>query len=261
MIRTRQTEQAERAADFIEVTHSGALYRIAIRRMRGARRFTLRVRAAARDVVLSMPLRAKLDDGRKFAEQHAAWIGARIKRLPEPVPFLNGAIVPFRGRDHTIIHEPAFRGGVWTETRLSGTFEHLVICSSGDSAHIDRRIHDFLKRHAKLDLTEAVNRHSTALGVKPLRVSLRDTSSRWGSCSASGNLNFSWRLILAPAFVLDYLAAHEVAHLKHLNHSSKFWDLTKQLCPATDSAEAWLKSHGSNLHRFGKAVDDRNQPS
>jgi predicted metal-dependent hydrolase len=80
---------------------------------------------------------------------------------------------------------------------------------------------------------------------------VRDTKSRWGSCSARGNLNFSWRLILAPAFVLEYLAAHEVAHLKEMNHSPRFWRLVHGVCPKTIEAERWLKRHGTELHRFG----------
>ena len=80
---------------------------------------------------------------------------------------------------------------------------------------------------------------------------MRDTKSRWGSCSASGCLNFSWRLILAPPFVLDYLAAHEVAHLKEMNHSRRYWATLRKLCPHTDEAERWLKRHGTELHKYG----------
>jgi predicted metal-dependent hydrolase len=87
--------------------------------------------------------------------------------------------------------------------------------------------------------------------VSPKRIVLRDTASRWGSCSSTGRLNFSWRLILAPPFVLDYLAAHEVTHIVHMNHSPLFWKLTRRLFPETDRAEAWLKANGAGLHRFG----------
>ena len=82
-------------------------------------------------------------------------------------------------------------------------------------------------------------------------IAIRDTKSRWGSCSSTGTLSFSWRLIMAPPLVLDYLAAHEVAHLKELNHSNRFWTLLHELCPATDEAERWLKRHGAELHRYG----------
>ena len=114
-----------------------------------------------------------------------------------------------------------------------------------------RRVADFLKREAGKDIEAAVRRYVKAIGATPRRIAVRDTVSRWGSCSSTGGLSFSWRLILAPPFVLDYLAAHEVAHLIHLNHSPKYWTLLRRACPETDRAEAWLKVHGASLHRFG----------
>src|SRR6185436_13442685 len=112
-------------------------------------------------------------------------------------------------------------------------------------AHVARRVREFLEREARRDLAEAVIRHTAALGVPARRLTVRDTTSRWGSCSAKGCLSFSWRLILAPPFVLDYLAAHEVAHLVELNHSPKFWRLVKRLYPDFARAKAWLDLHGA----------------
>jgi predicted metal-dependent hydrolase len=229
----------------IEVAHAGETYRIALRRVATSRRYTLRVRAASRDCLLTMPARGTLKAAREFAERHAAWIGVRLARLPKPVAFQPGEIVPLRGVDRRIVHRPNMRGVVWLE---AGT-----LCVAGDLAHAPRRVADWLKREARRDLEAAVARHAAAAGVKPRRLSLRDTTSRWGSCSSTGALNFSWRLILAPPFVLDYLAAHEVAHMSHMNHSPLFWALTKRLFPDTDRAEAWLKAQGSTLHRFGAA--------
>ena len=134
---------------------------------------------------------------------------------------------------------------------LEATERGPLICVSGERPHVARRVADFLKREARKDLEAAVARHSKQLGVKPRRIVLRDTVSRWGSCSSTGGLNFSWRLILAPPFVLDYLAAHEVAHIVHMNHSPMFWKLARRLHSETDRAEVWLKVHGANLHRFG----------
>jgi predicted metal-dependent hydrolase len=142
---------------------------------------------------------------------------------------------------------PGARGVVWVERDETGP----TICVAGDLAHVARRVADFLKREARRDLEAAVARYSTALGVEARRITLRDTTSRWGSCSSTGALNFSWRLILAPSFVLDYLAAHEVAHFVHMNHSPAFWKITRRLFPETDRAEEWLKNHGADLHRFG----------
>ena len=231
----------------IEVTNGGETFRVALKRVSTSRRFTLRVRAATRDVLLTMPARSSLQSAREFAERHAAWIGVRLARLPRPVEFAPGAVTPLRGIDHTIIHRPGERGVAWIETGARGP----LLCVSGDTPHVPRRVADFLKREAREDLQAAVSRHAKRLSVKPKRIVLRDTASRWGSCSSTGGLNFSWRLILAPPFVLDYLAAHEVAHIVHMNHSPLFWKLTRRLFPETDRAETWLKVHGAGLHRFG----------
>lgn len=236
-----------------EVAHRGEIYRVAVRRVRGARRFTLRVRAATRDVVLTIPVRGSHAAAREFARRHAAWIGVRLKRLPQPIPFAPDAIIPLRGLEHRIIHRPGQRGTVWIETNpaAEGADSPSCLCVAGGRLHVERRVTDYLKQEARRDLEAAVKRHAAGVGLPARRVTIRDTTSRWGSCSAKGSLNFSWRLIMAPAFVLDYLAAHEVAHLVHMNHSAKFWALTCKLTPQTERAETWLKLHGSGLHRFG----------
>ena len=238
-----------RPASEIEIAHAGEVYRIALRRVTSSRRYTLRVRAASRDVLLTMPARGTLKAAREFAERHAAWIGARLARLPKPIAFAPGAVLPLRGVDHRIAHRPRARGVVWPEGGADGP----LICVAGEAPHVARRVADYLKREARRDLEAAVARHAGALGVKARRIALRDTTSRWGSCSSTGALNFSWRLILAPPYVLDYLAAHEVAHIRHMNHSPLFWALTRRLHPDTDRAESWLKAHGAALHRFGAA--------
>lgn len=242
-----------RAAQDIEVEHAGHVYRVQLRSAHTARRLTLRVSHASGNVVLTSPNRVALADIKAFAERHAAWIGARLKRLPEPIPFDNGAIVPVRGIDHRIAHMPERRGTVWTEEAALTPDGLPALCVAGESAHLARRLTDHLKRLARDDLNAAVQHYCGALRIPARSVTVRDTTSRWGSCSASGSLNFSWRLIFAPAFVLDYLAAHEVAHLVHMNHSPKFWALTKKLCGDTDRAEAWLNANGPKLYRYGKA--------
>jgi predicted metal-dependent hydrolase len=231
----------------IEVAHAGEVYRVALKRLSTSQRFTLRVRTATRDVLLTMPTRSSLRSAREFAERHAAWIGARLKRLPRPVAFAPNAVTPLRGVDHRIVHRPGARGVVWTENGAGGP----IICVAGEAPFIARRVADFLKREARKDLEAAVARHATRLGVAPRRIALRDTASRWGSCSSTGGLNFSWRLILAPPEILDYLAAHEVAHIVHMNHSPMFWKLARRLYPETERAEAWLRANGADLHRFG----------
>jgi predicted metal-dependent hydrolase len=123
---------------------------------------------------------------------------------------------------------------------------------AGEAPHVARRVEDHLRAAARTDLHAAVAMHCAKLGLRPRSLTLRDPVSRWGSCSSSGALSFSWRLILAPTYVLDYLAAHEVAHLQHMNHSTKFWAVVHRLSTDVDLAEAWLNAHGSQLHRYGR---------
>ncbi|HLH12759.1 MAG TPA: SprT family zinc-dependent metalloprotease [Methylovirgula sp.] len=238
---------------FLDVSHAGETYRVALKRIATARRFTLRVRTATRDVVLTMPPRASIAGARAFIERHAGWIGARLERLPPPRPFGAGEVVPIRGVNHRIVERPRQRGDVWIEPVDKGLADTRLplLCVGADSAHVARRVKDFLIREARRDLEASVRRHAAKLGVEPRKMSLRDTTSRWGSCSSTGALNFSWRLIMAPSYVLDYLAAHEVAHLVYMNHSPAFWRVVAKLSNHVDRAEEWLKVHGAGLLRFG----------
>lgn len=232
----------------IEVAFGGMVYPVRLKRHRQARRYTLRIQAAMREVILTMPPRGTLREAQSFVQKHGGWIAARLGRLPEPVPFAHDVVVPVRGLPHRIAHRHSARGTVWTE--MDGNGEGLL-CVAGHAPHIDRRITDFLRREARRDLEVASLRYARALGLTVRRVTVRDQSSRWGSCSTTGMLSFSWRLILAPSHVLDYLAAHEVAHLVEMNHSARFWRVVQRICPHHRSAKAWLDAHGADLHRYG----------
>jgi predicted metal-dependent hydrolase len=242
-----------RDADELLVVHQGRSFRVAIKRLTSARRFTLRVRAATQDIVLTIPARSSLRDAEGFAHRHAEWIAHRVARLPDRQFFVPDAEIPFRGAPHILVHSAKARpptgknGPVWVEKAR----EPAAICTNGDVSHFERRITDFFRREARREIESAARRHVAAVGRAPVSITLKDTTSRWGSCSARGALNFSWRLILAPPYVLDYLVAHEMAHLRHHNHSEDFWSLTRTLCPATAKAEAWLKLYGAQLHRYG----------
>jgi predicted metal-dependent hydrolase len=236
----------------IEVVCDGAIHLVRLRRHRRARRYTLRVVAVTREAVLTMPPRGSFREAREFAEKHGAWIAARLGRLPKAAPFAHGTEFPLRGVVHAIVHRRGVRGTVWTESDRDGG---RLLCVAGGSEHIHRRITDHLKREAKRDLENAVARYADRLGVTVRRISIRDQASRWGSCSTTGALSFSWRLILAPRYVLDYLAAHEVAHLLEMNHSRRFWRLLGRLCTDMERAKVWLDVHGTDLHRYGVEPD------
>jgi len=251
MLRLLREGPATAGSSDITLTHAGETIIVSLRRAPQARRFTLRVRFAARDAVLTMPLRASLREARAFAERHAAWIAARLQRLPQTIPFAHGSVTPLRGVDHLITHLPGARGVVWAQPRALQDGPAMALFVAGGVDHVHRRVTDFLKREAKGDLEEAVARHAKTIGATYVGVTLRDPVSRWGSCSSTGSLNFSWRLIMAPPYVLDYLAAHEVAHLEHLDHSPRFWALTNRLTPHVAQAEAWLSAHGAHLHKYG----------
>jgi predicted metal-dependent hydrolase len=230
------------------VKHGSQVFAIRLRRHRRARRYTLRIHPTDREAILTMPPRGLIAEAREFAQLHGGWIAARLGRLPKAAPFQPGTVVPLRGTPHRIVHRAGVRGTVWTETRESGD---KVICIAGGYEHIDRRIHDFLKREARRDLHKAALDYAGMLGVRVKRLSIRDQSSRWGSCTSAGSLSFSWRLILAPPFVLDYLAAHEVAHLVEMNHSPRFWRVVAKICPSVERAKKWLDTYGNDLHRYG----------
>src|SRR5438034_1336560 len=172
-------------SQLIEIAFDGAIHPVQLRRHAQARRYTLRVQAATRTVVLTMPLRGSVKEARAFAERNGGWIAARLKRLPQAIPFADGLELPMRGVPHAIVHRPGARGTVWTET---GSDMPLLIVA-GNAEHLARRVRDFLKREAKRDLDAASRRYAAQLGVAINRISIRDQSSRWGSCTAPGVLS------------------------------------------------------------------------
>jgi hypothetical protein len=238
----------------ITVEFEGESFLVRLRANAQARRYTLRIQAVTREVVLTMPPRGSIKQATAFAQRHGAWIAARLKKLPAPAPFGDGALLPLRGVDHRIVHRPGARGTVWIE---AGNGTQPLLCVAGREPHIARRVRDFLKREAKSDLEHASKLAAQTLGVTIKRISIRDPASRWGSCSTSGLLSYSWRLILAPPYVLDYLAAHEVAHLVEMNHSAAFWKVVARVCPGMGRAKTWLDAHGTALHRYGMTDEAR----
>ncbi len=222
--------------------------RIAVRATAQARRYSLRLPSGGGDPVLTLPKTARLAEALEFVDRHRPWLAERLARRPQAVAIVDGALVSLRGASATLCHRPGARGATRVETTAAGM--HLVV--TGAAEHLSRRVVDFLKKEARRDLEAAVALHAGRLAVKPTVIRLKDTRSRWGSCTASGELSFSWRVIMAPPFVLDYLAAHEVAHLRELNHSHRFWRLVRETCPDMDRGQHWLKREGAGLHAFGR---------
>jgi len=197
--------------------------------------------------VLTLPPHGRWSEAEAFLHRHSNWLAARLKRAAVPVSFAHGAMVPLRGIEHRIIGTGRLRGVV-EETVEDGM---PVLLVPGDPAHQERRLTDWLKAEAAKDLTRQTAIHAERLGVTVKSIRMRSQSSRWGSCSSSGNLNYNWRLIIAPAFVLDYVAAHEVAHLVEMNHSAAFWATVKRTLPDMEKGRAWLKAHGRQLMAYG----------
>lgn len=221
---------------------------VPVRRSARARRMLLRVDPVRGGPELVLPPSAKVDAARAFATKNLGWLRARLAHLPARTSFAPGAAVPILGREHLIRHRPDQRGGVWRVEDPDGSVELHV---SGAEEHLARRVTDFLKAEARKTVGPRAKLHAEALGRRVGRVTVRDTATRWGSCSSRGDLSFSWRLVLAPEEVLDYVVAHEAAHLVEMNHSARFWALVDRLMPGYERPRTWLKRHGSKLHAYG----------
>ncbi len=221
----------------------GAAVALDVRVNRRARRISLRVDNGGGGIVLTLPHDRARAEGLRFAAEKADWIRTSLAALPERVPFAPGIVLPLLDRPHRVTHRPDCRAGVWTEAgeiHVSGRLEHLP-----------RRLGDWLRAEARRTIVPRAHAAARRLDRPVARISIRDTSSRWGSCSPAGVLSFSWRLLLAPEPVLDYVVAHEAAHLVEMNHGRRFWRLVDEACAGRADAEHWLRRHGPALHRYG----------
>ena len=233
--------------DHLELVTDAGDVAVVVRRDRRARNFTLRLKNASGAPVLTMPVYGSLNEARAFLERNAGWLARQLEKTPPPRPIADGAEIPLRGVLHLIRHAPGKRGTV----TLASDSDTPMLVVSGDAAHLRRRVLDYLRREARRDIEPAALGYAGKLGARPKAIRIRDTVTRWGSCSAAGELSFSFRLIMAPPFVLDYLAAHEAAHLREMNHSRRFWRLVEGLCPDHGRARRWLMREGPALHAVG----------
>ncbi len=217
---------------------------VAIRVSERARRVSVRIDAAARAVELVLPRGADAAVGWRFLAAQRGWITARLAALPAPTPFAVGAVVPVRGTPHRICRE------------LDPLAPPVAIVDGeirvrGDPAHLGRRVRDHLVALARREFSCRAHAFAAQAGRRVGRIGVRDPKSRWGSCSSSGNLSFSWRLVLAPDAVIDYVVAHEVAHLAEMNHSARFWRLVATLVPDSAAPRHWLRRHRLQLLAYG----------
>src|SRR5690242_5801574 len=216
---------------------------VAVRRNPRARRLYLRIDPVRADVVLVLPRGVGLQEGLRFAQDRRLWLAGRLAAMPAHTPFADGVTIPFLGESLTIRHDQANRGAalrVGGELRVGGRPEYLA-----------RRVRDWLKGQARTVLATRSRVYAERIGRPIARVRIGDPKSRWGSCSAGGGLAYSWRLVLAPLDVMDYVVAHEVAHLAEHNHGRRFWALVDTLTGASHAARTWLRRNGNTLLRYG----------
>ena len=209
-----------------------------------ARRLIVKVHPSTGEVTVVAPSQRALDRALDFARGETPWIASQLARVPKPIALVPGARIPFRGREHEIVK--CDRGGA-----AALDPDRAIIRVGGQDEHAPRRLADFLKREARKVLELRTRDYAARIDSRVRRVTVRDTSSRWGSCSTSKCISFCWRLILAPEFVLDYVVAHEVAHLREMNHSPRFWRVVKSIVPDIESPQRWLRKNGAGLHRYG----------
>jgi predicted metal-dependent hydrolase len=222
---------------------AGVLTAVAFKRSPRARKISMRIDPGFDGILITLPTRVSRRSGLALLRQHEDWAAQKLAALPRPVRFTPGAAVPVGGRAHVIEPMPGGYGGAWIE-------EGRILVTGGEE-FLARRVTDCLKRLARQRLTAMAAEKAVLAEAKMRAVRIKDTRTRWGSCAPDGTLAFCWRLVCAPEFVQDYVVAHEVAHLRHMNHGKHFWALTEDLTPHRGVASEWLTSNGLELLRLG----------
>lgn len=248
---------SESVSETVKLETSGRVVPLRVRRHRRARRIVLRVDGARDEAVLTLPWRVPLREGLAFAHERRDWVAARLARLPPRVPFADGAVLPLRGEPHVIRHVPKSSRGHAGVVKV----EYEIITVAGEPEHLARRLSDWLKAEAKRTLAPLVREKAARLGVAVGKITVRDTRTLWGSCSARGDVSLCWRLVLAPPVVADYVSAHEVAHLKIRGHGARFWRLVEELADDMEAARRWLAREGEALQRYGRPPNPAPAPS
>ena len=213
-----------------------------------ARRLSIRIDGRAGEAVLIAPSERKLADVVAFARTKARWMRERLAERPQGAPLEPGATVALFGRSTRL----AATGGAGA-ARLTEDAEGPLIVSGGEGEAFARRVENLFKRVARDTLQARTDVHLRALGLRPVKMSIADPKSRWGSCSPHNRtIRYSWRVIMAPPPVIDYLAAHEVAHLVHADHSPAYWSVVQRLVGDHRPHRKWLRDNGAALHAVGR---------
>lgn len=207
-----------------------------------SRKMTLRIDAKEHIPVLTLPPRCSEKKAVDFVKSHQDWIETQMGRLPNCKKFEEGDIITLFGKEYTIIHNPEARCGVCIKGK------ELIVAGETDFLH--RRVTDFIRKKAQEKFYKLSCSKAEKINSKINNVTIKDTKSRWGSCSTKHNLNYNWRIALAPDFVIDYLVSHEVAHLIHQNHSPAFWNCVRELCPHYEEGQSWLRVYGRTLYLY-----------
>ena len=207
-----------------------------------ARRLILRLDERRREAVAVAPSKKKIGEAAAFARDRIDWIAEHLQALPEKMILQPGAQFMLRGEACQITVE-----GDGRVPKLE-IGPPLTLRVPGDQETTGKRVERYLRKAAKSDLSDSVIEYCETLGVEARRVTIKDTRSRWGSCTSDGRLAFSWRLIMAPPPVLQYVAAHECAHLLEMNHSPAFWAHVEACRPDWKKERAWLRQNGRDLH-------------
>lgn len=215
---------------------------LVIKRHARAKRICLRYNPTQHAISLTLPRHTKVSDGLNFLTQKSEWLIATLNEMPLKKQIKPGVVIPLLGERVRIKHEQ--------DLRRPFVLIDDTLAISGAREFFPRRVTEALKKIAAIRIQELALKDAAKIGRRINRISVRDTRSRWGSCSSTGNLSFSWRLVFAPREVMEYVVAHEVAHLRHMDHSQNFWNLVEYLCPNHEVAKEWLRLHGKHLYRF-----------
>lgn len=216
-------------------------FEIKVKKLPTAKKLVLRIDEKNHCAVLSVPKYCSKKQALKFLQDNEDWIVNCLAKLPKLTDFSDGDEISFFGEKYKITHENNHKGTC---------FEGSLLKVGGDKHFLHRRVKDFLKKEAVDRLAEISLQKAHIIDAKIASVSVKDTKSRWGSCSTKGNINYNWRIVMAPKDVIDYLVCHEVSHLKHPNHSTDFWNTVESLCPSCKDSRRWLKIRGKELYKY-----------